>query len=160
LAASTSAVVMSWGVRSHLLRAAAGQAPRRRDRRAGGGHQRLERDGHRGAGAASLDEAGEFHPLALVLAAPRARGTAAPTGPDCGVGEVVEPGAPAAPGSVQRLLLVTGVGSGEVGDRAGRAVPEPHGGLQVTRLRAGDREDLLGQAVRPPAKRVDEVAAL
>src|SRR5215470_18778279 len=159
LAASTSAAAMSWGVRSYLLRATAGQAPGHRQGRAGGGHQGLERDRHGGTGPAGVQEAGELHPLALILAA-RARGMPAPAGPDGGLGEVVEPRAPAASRGVQGFLLVARVAGREVGDRARRAVPEPHGGLQVTWFRAGDGVDLLGQAVRPPAERVDEVAAL
>ena len=38
-------------------------------------------------------------------------------------------------------------------------VGEPQGGLDVVLLRAADRVDLLGQASRPPAQRVDEMTA-
>src|SRR5690349_19438094 len=131
LSAGTSAAVTLWGVPSHLLRVTAGQAPRHCDRRAGRGDQGLERDRHRGPGPASLDKAGELHPLALVLAATRARGMAAPAGPDGGLGEVVEPCAPATACGVERFLLVARIAGGEVGDRASRAVPETHGGLHI-----------------------------
>ena len=48
----------------------------------------------------------------------------------------------------------------EVADHAAGAVGEPHGDLHVVGVRAADRVDLLGQAVRPPAQRVQEVTAL
>ena len=53
------------------------------------------------------------------------------------------------------------VAAGEVADHAAGAVGEPHRDLDVVAVRAAaDRVDLLGQAVRPPAQRVQEVTAL
>ena len=46
-----------------------------------------------------------------------------------------------------------------IADDAARTVPESHGHLDVIFLGAGNGVDLLGKAARPPAQRVDEVAA-
>ena len=54
----------------------------------------------------------------------------------------------------------TDVAAGEVADHAAGAVAEPHGDLDVAGVRAADRVDLFGQAVRPPAQRVKEMTAL
>ncbi len=107
----------------------------------------------------AVDEVRELSSLALVLAAARSRGLAAPAGPDGCLLEVVEPCTPAARRDVERLLRITAVAGGEVGDGAARPVLEPHGGLQVVLLGTGRRVDLLGKAACPPAERVDEVAA-
>src|SRR6266568_7987238 len=81
-------------------------------------------------------------------------------GPDRRLAEVVQPRAAAAAGRVQRLLGEAHVAAGEVADHAAGTVAEPHRDLDVVGVRAAERVDLLGSAVRPPAQRVKEVTAL
>ena len=111
------------------------------------------------AGPDGLDEPRELGSLALVLAAARRDVLAAPPVQTVACPEVVEPRAAAAARGVQRLLREAGVAARDVADGAARAVLEPHSDLHIVLLRAGNGVDLLGQAVRPPAQRVDEVAA-
>ena len=102
---------------------------------------------------------GQLGALPLVLAAPGPDRVVTAPGPDRGLAEVVQPRAAAAAGGVQRLLGKARVAAGEVADHAAGAVAEPHRDLDVVGVRAAGRVHLLGQAVRPPAQRVQEVTA-
>ena len=145
---------------SHLLRLTAQQAVTHRNGRPGRGGQRLERDRHGRAGEADLDETGHLGALPLILAAAGPDRVVAAPGPDRGLAEVVQPRAAAAAGGVQRLLREAHVAAGEVADHAAGTAAEPHRDLDVLGVRATDRIYLLGQAVCPPAQRVQEVTAL
>src|SRR5215469_280154 len=149
-----------WEVRSHVLRLAASQALVYSDRRSSCREQGLQRDGHRPAGPARRHECCYLRALAFVLGAARAHVGAMASGPHCRLTEVLEPGALPACGCVQRLLRVARVTCRHVGDDACAPVLKPEGRLNVLLLRSGNRVDPLGEAARPPAERVDEVASL
>src|SRR5690349_18030344 len=149
----------TYAVSSHPLRFPAQQALADGEGGPGGGHQRVERDRHRGTSPYRLHELRDLVSLSLVLAAACSRGALAAAGPHGGLPEVVEPCAPASGRGVQRLLRIAGIPARDIADRSGGAVLELDGRQHVVVFRAGHGINTFWRAAGPPAEGVDEVAA-